>query len=131
MTSGSNPFSPRSVRIYPLTRIETDSKGRRAVCYVEFKDAWGDTTKSTGALTVSLYRPVTGVEPGMERQEQSWEIDLSDLEKNSRLFDPATRTYRLSLRELPDWLTATSPALLRVSIRGERTVMTDDLRLNQ
>lgn len=124
-----SPFSPKSVRIYPLTRIESDAKGRRVVCYVEFKDAWGDTTKSTGNLLIALYRPVGGVEPGMERQERSWEIDLNDLEKNSLLFDPATRTYRLSLRDLPDWLVPGAPAMLRVSMRGDAGVLTDDFRM--
>ncbi len=125
----NSPFSPRSVRIYPLTRIESDAKGPRVVCYVEFKDAWGDTTKSTGTLIIALYRPVGGVEPGMERQERSWEIDLNDLEKNALLFDPATRTYRLSLRDLPDWLVPGASARLRVSMRAESGVLTDDYRM--
>lgn len=124
-----SPFSPRSVRIYPLTRIESDLKGPRIVCYLEFKDAWGDTTKSTGTLAIALFRPIGGAEPGMERQERSWEIDLNDLEKNALLFDPATRTYRLSLRDLPDWLIPGAPARLRVSMRGVTGVLTDDFRM--
>jgi len=100
------PFAPASMRIHPLTRLERGDGGRPLlVCHVEVKDAWGDTTKSIGALQVQLYRPGEGPDASLERQELRWDVDLSDLTLNARLYDPATRTYRLPLRDLPPWLT--------------------------
>ncbi|MCC6428813.1 MAG: hypothetical protein IT435_18570 [Phycisphaerales bacterium] len=110
----SHPFDPISMRIHPLTHIQrtedvaADSAaspkpitGPRINCFVEFKDQWGDTCKALGLLQVQLYRPAT--EPGQERQDATWDADLTNLDKNADWFDPVTRSYRLQL-EIPEWL---------------------------
>ena len=115
---GSHPFDPISMRIHPLTHVqkasdisgssgsgsETPSPGHsesRINCFIEFKDRWGDTCKALGSLQVQLYRPAT--EPGQERQDATWDADLTDLAKNADWFDPITRAYRLQL-QVPIWL---------------------------
>lgn len=98
------PFAPERLDVHPLTRITLERDGRPLiVCHIEFRDAWGDTTKATGALQVQLYRPVGGLVGGTGTQELTWDVDLSDLSMQ-RLFDPATRTYRLELEGAPEWV---------------------------
>lgn len=100
-----NPFIPALMTIHPLTRVDKDPAGKMWIyCHIEFKDSWGDTVKAAGTLEVQLIRP-TGVRgSGQGVQEMVWKVDLSDLEKNASLYDPATRTYRLPLENPPGWL---------------------------
>ena len=99
------PFAPASIQIHPLTRVDVDSKGRVwIICHLEMRDAWGDTCKGTGKLEVQLYRPAGGRAGGIGIQDLSWAIDLSDLDRNASLYDPATRTYRLQLQDPPSWV---------------------------
>jgi hypothetical protein len=37
-----------------------------------------------------------------------WEVDMRDPASNALYYDPATRTYRVQLRDLPDWAVAQS-----------------------
>jgi len=100
-----NPFGPAAMAIHPLTRVDRDAQGRLwIICHIELRDAWGDTCKSTGQLQVQLYRPVGGRASGLGSQELIWNVDLSDLDRNASLYDPATRTYRLPLEDAPAWL---------------------------
>lgn len=101
----TNPFIPASMIIHPLTRLDEDAAGRLWLyCHIEFKDSWGDNVKSTGMLDLELYRPSGPRSAGMGRQELVWRVDLTDLERNASLYDPATRTYRLPLENPPRWL---------------------------
>jgi len=105
----ASPFEPRTLQIYPLTHLTRDAAGLgMIVLHVEIKDAWGDSVKWPGVLAVML------MGPGGQRTAP-WRIDLSDPEKNSGAFDPVTRTYRIQLGGLPDWLKA------RSGRRGSRT----------
>jgi len=99
------PFAPASLRIYPLTHLERgeDNKGR-VIAHVELKDKWGDTTKGVGALRLAMYGPGQGQPGGPSVQLAKWEINLSDMTKNAALFDPATRTYRVQLTGVPEWI---------------------------
>ncbi len=99
------PFAPTTMRVFPLTNIEVGHDGvARIALHLELRDRWGDTVKATGGLRVRLYRSVEGVSgPAGERQELVWDVDLNDLGLNAALFDPATRTYRIVLGELPPW----------------------------
>jgi hypothetical protein len=98
-----NPFVPRSIRIFPLTRLDMDERGRAIiVCHVEMKDRWGDGVKSAGTLEVQLYRS----EGASDVQESRWSVDLNDLDLNAALYDPASRTYRVQLGDLPAWVAA-------------------------
>jgi len=99
------PFAVASIVIHPLTRVNRDSKGKLwIICHLEFRDAWGDTTKGIGSLKIQLYRPTGGRAAGLGTQEASWDVNLSDLDTNASLYDPATRTYRLPLEGAPAWV---------------------------
>lgn len=101
-----NPFAPASVRAHPLTHLDRDDEGKPIiVLHAELRDRWGEPCKGAGTLVVELYRPSSGPASGLETQELVWEVDLSDLDLNVRLYDPATRTYRLQLSDLPGWIT--------------------------
>lgn len=100
-----NPFVPAIMTIHPLTRVDKDPSGKMWIyCHIEFKDSWGDTVKAAGTLQVQLYRPTGLRAAGPGKQELVWNVDLSDMEKNASLYDPATRTYRLPLENPPAWL---------------------------
>lgn len=102
----ASPFSPASVRIFPLTHFEVTPGGEaRILLFIELKDQWGDTVKGAGRLGVHLSR-LEGGAVSREVLEMVWEIDLTDLSRNASLYDPSTRTYRVALRELPPWLAA-------------------------
>lgn len=164
VNSGGWPFVPTSMRIYPLTHIERGSPPPappanptgpspadnvqpqdvtpppaqvRIITHLEFRDAWGDTTKAVGALTILLYGPNSNANAARgsnaiardgdnpdafapEVQQRRYEIDLTDLKRNAELYDPATRTYRIPLSGLPDWIVAAAPgANLRITLRAE------------
>jgi len=93
------PFAPRVMRVHPLTHTEVDNAGNaQIVVHVELKDSWGDTVKGVGSLQVQL----RGSAESDERVR--WDMDLRELETNAGYFDSATRTYRVVLGGLPDWL---------------------------
>ncbi len=101
----SGPFAPAAISIHPLTRVDRDAAGVVwIICHVELRDAWGDTCKGTGKLQVQLYRPVGGRASGLGSQELTWDIDLSDLDRNASFYDPPTRTYRFPLQNAPAWV---------------------------
>jgi hypothetical protein len=97
------PFAPVVMQVHPLTRLARDGAGKPLViAHIELRDSWGDTCKGTGKLSVQLYRGERAGGPGV--QELRWDINLNDLDLNAQLYDPATRTYRLSLEGLTDRL---------------------------
>lgn len=103
-------FAPVRIRVHPLTRLGRDSGGRAMiVCHLEVKDRWGDTVKGAGVLQVTMYRTGLGAVSGQEEQERRWEVDLRDPEVNASLYDPATRTYRVQLGGLPEWVEQMAP----------------------
>lgn len=100
------PFAPASMRVYPLTHLERGDDGVvRLVLHLEMRDRWGDTVKGVGRLQVQLLRG-GDLGSGAGRDERVWEVDLRDPETNALYFDPATRTYRVQLADLPDWAAA-------------------------
>lgn len=105
VAEGPFAFAPSSMRIYPLTHTERGEDGRTwVILHLELKDRWGDSAKGLGLLRVMLFRPVAGPNPGLEEQSAVWSIDLSDPGENQLRFEPATRTYRLPLKDLPAWV---------------------------
>ncbi len=103
------PFAPASMRVYPLTHIEASGEDEaRLVLHLELRDAWGDTVKGVGRLQVQLLRG--GDMGGGGRDERMWEVDMRDPEANALYYDPATRTYRVQLRDLPAWVAEQSRA---------------------
>jgi len=105
LREGYNAFAPHSLRVFPLTRLGRDESGEPAiVCHVELRDRWGDSVKALGQMQVQLYRPGEGIGAGSAAQILKWDIALDDERVNAQSFDPATRTYRLVLVGLPDWI---------------------------
>ncbi len=96
-------FSPESLRISPLTRLEmgTDGEPELAV-YFELADRWGHLTKSPGVVQVQIFR-IGGVSQGLATLADQWRADLTNPDRNSAMFD-VTGMYRVPLAELPDWL---------------------------
>jgi hypothetical protein len=135
------PFAPASLSVHPLTRVDRDAAGKLwIICHLELRDAWGDPCKATGALQVQLYRPVGARSGGLGVQELAWDVNLSDLERNASLYDPATRTYRLPLEDAPAWLAASTrdrevpvarlrAVLTTTGARGEERVLEDEFAL--
>ena len=96
-------FAPASLRISPLTRLETGTNGKPELAvYVELADRWGHTTKAPGIVQVQMYR-IGGVSQGLATLVDRWEADLTNPDQNSKLFD-VTGMYRVPLAELPSWL---------------------------
>lgn len=138
----ASPFAPAALSIHPLTRVDRNDKGQLLIiCHVELRDAWGDTCKGVGKLSVQLYRPVGGRASGRGTLELSWDVDLTDLDRNKDLFDQATRTYRLELRDAPAWLAEPHDkksdlplgrlraVLVSTGPRGEERVLQDEFPL--
>ncbi len=133
------PFRPSAMRVHPLTHTETRSDGEPVmVLHIELKDPWGDTVKGVGQVQVQLRKATSTTTIG--DRGTRWDIDLRDIEINISYFDSATRTYRIVLGELPDWLDqslrAGSPegARVRVLFRtakadGETVVLQDEFVL--
>jgi hypothetical protein len=100
-----NPFAAVAMEIHPLTRVDRDAQARLwIVCHIELRDVWGHPVKGIGDLEIQLYRPIGGRLSGVGIQELTWDINLTDMERNASLYDAATRTYRLPLRDAPAWL---------------------------
>jgi hypothetical protein len=109
---GHDPFAPASLRIHPLTHVDTaTSGGSEIVLHIELLDRYGDSVKGLGTLTVELYKPGAGMTPGIETQALTWDVPgMDDPDQNTRRFDVATRTYRIPL-SAPRWVVdAVSPA---------------------
>jgi len=95
------PFAPASIRVFPLTHVARPTGGEPTlITHVELRDRWGDAVKGTGELRIVL-EPAGGDLAGA--RPTSWNINLSDLDLNARVYAPATRTYRVRLRGLPAW----------------------------
>lgn len=122
-----NPFAPASIRIHPITHLNVGNDGQpMIILHVEFRDFWGETCKGVGSIVVELYRPSAGPRAGLEVQELVWEVDLTDLQRNARLYDPATRTYRLQLANLPGWIRVDPNATTGQRVRLKVTLAAPD-----
>jgi hypothetical protein len=104
-----HPFAPVALRVHPLTHVDTAKAAGGAsviVLHLELRDNWGDTAKGMGRLSVLLYKPGSGMQPGLESQELRWDVPgFEDPNENMALYDVATRTYRVQL-EAPEWVGA-------------------------
>jgi hypothetical protein len=130
------PFRPSAMRVHPLTHTEIRSDGESVmVLHVELKDPWGDTVKGVGQVQVQLRRATATTTIG--DRGTRWDLDLREIEENVSYFDSATRTYRVVLGGLPDWLDESvqdgdpEAARVRVLFRtakadGETVVLQDE-----
>jgi hypothetical protein len=107
-------LAPSSIEVHPLTRIAAVRNGTRSlVLHLEVRDSFGHAIKALGRTRVELYRPVEGAGTGsgsvviVPSQQNVWTVDLTDPNANAVAWDGMiTRTYTLSLGELPEWLLA-------------------------
>jgi hypothetical protein len=130
------PFRPSAMRVHPLTHTEIRADGDAVmVLHVELKDPWGDTVKGVGQVQVQLRRASATSTIG--DRGTRWDLDLREIEENVSYFDSATRTYRVVLGGLPDWLDESvlegSPEAARVRVLfrtakadGEPVVLQDE-----
>lgn len=99
------PFAPTMIRVHPLTHLDTNERGEVVLLvHVQMRDRWSDVCKGTGTIQFFLYQPTGLGGAGQEEQVLRWEVSLDDLDANAVFFDPATQTYRFSLRNLPSWV---------------------------
>ncbi len=100
-----NPFAPETLRIHPLTRLVTDpvDGDPRIEAHFELADVHGDPVKALGVISFQIYR-----EDDPSVQLERWQLDLTNLAANAESYDRVTRTYRLSLRGVPDTITTTT-----------------------
>jgi len=104
----SDPFAPASLRIEPITRIEADGSGGSTIeLHVELTDRFGDNVKGIGVLRAQLLQVGSDLDRSAATRVASWEVDLTDPERNAAYYDPVTRTYRATLTGAPGW--AASP----------------------
>src|SRR5262245_58685520 len=84
------PFGPVAMRIHPLTHIDVAARNKdgsvpdrtRIVLHLELRDRSGDSVKALGNLMVELLKPGSGVFPGMETHELTWDVpELADTDE--------------------------------------------------
>lgn len=153
--AGNNPFAPVSLRVHPLTHVQLEGDAKPSIiCHVEVRDAWGDSAKCLGTLSIRLFGPpaaaaaagsAEGAATAGDREINRWDVNLNDLETNAAMFDPATRTYRIQLIGGPVWLAGFAPrpaegtpapkvsrAILQATLSwGPDQAMSDDLVLSR
>jgi len=137
---------PERLAIHPLTRIGVDGSGDPViVCHFELRDAFAQPVRALGVARVELFRPGSEFADGSQIQDLVWRTDLSTPEDNALHYDGLiTRTYTLSLGELPEWLLtwrssdsaggAVSPTLRVTFFTGEESAegrLTDVFRLSR
>lgn len=107
-----NPFAPETLRIHPLTRFITDpvEGDPRIDAHFELFDANRDPVKALGLVSFQLYRD--DATSGSPIQLERWQVDLTDPAANAEPYDRVTRTYRLSLRGVPESITQSTRLLL-------------------
>ncbi len=99
------PFGPVAARVHPLTRFARHADGYPIlIVHVELRDAWGESVKALGDLEVQLYGPSGPGATTPNVQHLVWDVDLSTIDGYLRHWDRATRTFRLQLRDVPDWM---------------------------
>lgn len=133
--SGAAPFAASRAVISGLTHFDRTADGSwEIVLHLELIDRFGDRVKAVGLLSARLFVGAT--------ERVSWDLDLSDPERNSAYFDPATGTYRVRLGDLPEAVVAVAAgrgpepsAVLGVAFatadaRGRERSLRDEFRLS-
>jgi hypothetical protein len=111
-------FEPVELRIHPLTRLRElpAQPGKSVDLYFELLDRFGHGVKSLGTLTVEL----RAVGVGGQRepfQVRTWTVEMTDPASSSAAFDRVTRTYHVTLADVP---TGEAGSSLRVRFRTGR-----------
>jgi hypothetical protein len=100
-----SPFVPVQLVVHPLTRVVrgTAAGDDRVELHLELRDRWEDSVKWLGDVVIELFRespPIANASSGGE-QVKRWKVELTDAEANVKAYDRVTRTYRLTLVDLP------------------------------
>ena len=115
----AHPFAPVSIRVHPLTHLDRDEEGQLLlICHIALLDSWSESVRGLGELHVSFFGPGSS----MPEQNAQWTFDLNEIAVNQLLYDPATRTYRLQLGNLPPWVSELGTATDRA---GRGTIMAE------
>lgn len=125
----ANPSGPSPAdNVQPMDTVAAQKKSEvRLIVHIDCRDSWGDSTKAIGSLTILLYgpggSPNAAPDPGSvvdkgATQQRRYDVDLTDLKRNAELYDPATRTYRIPLAGLPEWITSAAGPV-KVTLRAE------------
>ena len=99
-----HPFPPETIIVHPLTRLTTnpDTGNKRIEAHFELLDRYGHTVKALGEVVLELRTSDPGTATGAgPRQLARWTKEMRAPDENARPFDRITRTYRLTLADLP------------------------------
>lgn len=124
----ANPAAllPARLVIHPLTALTARNSGTPVlVAHLELLDRFEQNTRALGRLRLRVLRPGR-IEPDLDVPHAgtagaTWLIDLTDPDRNAVYYDDlVTRTYTITLSDLPDWLAdwaaqrdqSTSPPML-------------------
>lgn len=91
-TGGVWPFQPRSIRVHPLTRLQTRDGATVLETWIQLLDLDGYPVRGLGLLTVRL----ESAGPGYMHQ-YAWTVDLESAKDADVRFDPVVNGYLLLL----------------------------------
>ena len=97
--NGAWPFQPQSIRVHPLTRLQTTDESTVLETWVQLLDSDGYPVRGLGSLTVHL----ENAGPGYMHQ-YAWTVDLESATSPEVRFDPVASAYMLLLEVNPDTL---------------------------
>ena len=93
------PFWPVQMRLHPLSRLVVEEDGQILVeARLEFFEQDDNTTRAYGQVRLEVH-DADGIRTS--DGQESWNIDLRDLETNRARFDDVIRTYLFRLET--DW----------------------------
>lgn len=121
-------FEPVAIRVHPLTRLTQDpgAATRSVDLYFELLDRFDHGVKGLGTLTVELRAASVG---GQREpfQLRTWTVSLADPASSSNAFDRVTRTYHITLADVPP---GSAPSHLHIRFRtGRGRDLTDSFNL--
>jgi len=113
--AADRPFAPVAMRFHPFTAIGAASGADQTLieARLTFHDRWDHTTKTRGTLRfeLALLDDAGRSDPARRQRINTWDADLTPLDRNARHFDGMTRTYLFKLR-LPQTVPAGRTLLL-------------------
>jgi hypothetical protein len=105
--AASDELLPAHLTIHPLTRLGLDPEGHTAlIAHIELRDRYNQVARALGRFRLRAL-PADVADAGDAPADSTWVIDLTTPDRNALMFDDLiTRTYTLTLGDLPPWLIA-------------------------